>query len=179
MIFFFFIKYIYTCTIFIFFIFYTYVCIWLLCRSPWNAPVRTYTRTHTTHTQINVYGVWNIMTLSPCPEQTSDLFRAIETSSLRSAAAASLFSPDSGNVWKIHITRMNYNFFRIPLFVSHSRAHTPLSLYLSTFPVEKRIRRRKRIYREWKIPNIIHGHTRGCWRIYDLPRQPRWITKHG
>lgn len=71
-----FIKYIHTYYIHIFYFFI------LLCRSPWNAPVRTYTHTY------KCINIWNIMTLSPCPEQTSDLFRTIETSSLRSAAVA-------------------------------------------------------------------------------------------
>lgn len=78
-----------------------------------------------TYTFKRIY-IWNIMTLSPCPEQTSDLFRAIETSSLRSAV--SLFGPDLGNVWKIHITHMNYNFFlNSVITVSFSLLHAHMN----------------------------------------------------
>jgi len=87
------------------------------------------------------------MTLSPCPEQTSDLFRAIETSSLRSAA--SLFGSNLENVWKIHITLMNYNFFQI-WSLSFS-----LSLLLS--PILHKF--------QWNFTYLKYKYVIRLWRI--------------
>lgn len=116
------------------------------------------------------------MTLSPCPEQTSDLFRAIETSSLRSTA--SLFRSNLENVWKIHITLMNYNFFFSNSVILVSRFFLFLSLDPSNFNGNARL---------WNI-NINYisiqylkrktqtAYLLDLWWIYDIPRQPLRIT---
>jgi len=139
----------YICTIFI--IFYFIIIIFFPNFSVGPLETLPYAHIHAhmmyiiAYTCMYIY-TWNIMTLSPCPEQTSDLFRAIETSSLRSAA--SLFGSNLENVWKIHITLMNYNFFFQIWSLSFSPSLSLAPIIHSYFSGTSRI---------WNTSMILYG----------------------